>query len=223
MKVLLAVHHFPPSHRGGAEWQAFRIAEWLRLQGHDVRVICVESDRVGAAGEITFRDGPYRGIPVRRLAFNLCAPPKRDRWRFDNPLVAGQVEAYLAEFEPDLLHLVSGYLLSGSVIATAKAHGIPVVFMPMDMWLVCPRIMMQRSDGSLCQQAGAPATCELCLRQQRRRYRYLSMLTRGATSRWVYQLGRRLPLAAWPGRARRVGLLRERASYLRHMFELATR
>ena len=131
------------------------------------------------------------------------------------------MEAYLAEFEPDLLHLISGYLLSGSVIATAKAHGLPVVFMPMDMWLVCPRIMMQRSDGSLCQEAGDPATCDLCLRQQRRRYRYLNTLTRGATNRWVYQLGRRLPLAAWPHRARRVGVLRERAQYLHHMFALA--
>ena len=222
MKVLLAVHHFPPSFLGGAEWQAFRIAEWLQSHGHDVRVICVETDRAGAPGEITFRDEPYCGIPVRRLMFNLCATPmpQQERWKFDNPLVANQIDAYLDEFEPDLLHLVSGYLLSGSAITTAKARGIPVVYMPMDLWLVCPRIMFQRTDDTPCRQAGDPATCEICLRQQRRRYRYLNLLTRGRFSRWVYRLGERLPLSAWPGRVERTDLLIERAEYLHHVFNL---
>ena len=216
MKVLLAVHHFPPSFLGGAEWQAFRIAEWLQSHGHDVRVICVETDRAGAPGEITFRDEPYCGIPVRRLMFNLCATPmpQQERWKFDNPLVANQIDAYLDEFEPDLLHLVSGYLLSGSAITTAKARGIPVVYMPMDLWLVCPRIMFQRTDDTPCRQAGDPATCEICLRQQRRRYRYLNLLTRGRFGRWVYRLGERLPLSAWPGRVERTDLLIERAEIL---------
>ncbi len=38
MRVLIAVHGFPPSHSAGAERLAQRIARWLVGQGHEIEI-----------------------------------------------------------------------------------------------------------------------------------------------------------------------------------------
>ena len=39
MKIVIAMHHFPPRYTGGAELRAYRTAAWLRDHGHDVYVV----------------------------------------------------------------------------------------------------------------------------------------------------------------------------------------
>lgn len=51
MKILLAVHHFPPRYSAGAELYTFRLARWLLAHGHAAEVVCVETlDAECAAG-----------------------------------------------------------------------------------------------------------------------------------------------------------------------------
>lgn len=218
MKILLAAHHFPPQFLGGAEWQAYRMARWLRAAGHEVRVLCVASDTQGQVGELTYQDEVYQGLPVRRLAFNLPAAPDPLRWSFRNPLVEQHTEALLAEFQPDLLNLVSGYLLSGSVLAAAETLGFPTVLMPMDFWFLCPRITLLHPDGCLCPVPDDRCACVICLRQDKRRYRWANAVTGGRATRWLRALGSsRFCPKGWRAQAARE-TLRERDSYLQERF-----
>lgn len=43
MKILLAVHHFPPRYSAGAELYTYRLARWLLTHGHEAEVVCVET------------------------------------------------------------------------------------------------------------------------------------------------------------------------------------
>ena len=181
MRVLLAVHHFPPHHIGGAEWQAYRIAWGMKEKGCEVRVICVESDTWGAAGQLGYTDESYDGISVRRLFFNLPLSPDPFRWSFRNPLIESHLLSYFEDFRPDVVHLVSGYLMSAGVISAAKASGIPVVLMPMDFWFLCPRVTLLRRDGSVCDVPDDPVECTLCMCQDKQRYRLSAKVTRGVS------------------------------------------
>jgi hypothetical protein len=43
MKIILAVHGFPPNQIGGAEWRTHRTARWLKRRGHMIQVVAVDN------------------------------------------------------------------------------------------------------------------------------------------------------------------------------------
>lgn len=171
MKVVIAVHHFPPRYTGGAELHAYRTAVWLWDHGHDVHVVCVESIDAGDGRGLIFQDQLYDGLPVRRLSFNLAAAPDPFRWTYDNPWIEDHLRGYLKELTPDVLHLISGYLMSGSTLRVASDLGISTVLRLTDYWFVCPRITLLRSNGQLCEPPFDPIACARCLGEEKRRYR----------------------------------------------------
>lgn len=171
MKIVIAVHHFPPRYTSGAELRAYRTAAWLRDHGYDVYVVCVEAIDAGNGHSLTVKDDAYDGLPVRRLSFNLAAAPHPFRWAYDNPWIGGHLRGYLAELVPDLLHLISGYIMSGSTLRAAMDLRIPTVVTLTDFWFLCPRITLLRSNGQLCAPPFDPVTCARCLGEERRRYR----------------------------------------------------
>jgi len=221
LRILLAVHHFPPNYLGGAEWQAYRIARWLKERGHEVRVICVDSVTWGAVGELAYEDDVYKGIPVRRLFFSLPLSPDPFRWSFRNPLIEQHLRAYLASFRPDLLHAIGGYLLSGSVLFVAHSLGVRTVLMPMDFWFLCPRITLLRRDGTVCDVSEDMLECALCLRQDKRRYHWMNWLTGGLSNRVLRKLWKSPPLLRCMGSADLVQALEERRIFLREQFASA--
>lgn len=178
MRLLLAVHHFPPRYTYGAELQAFRTARELVARGHEVLVVCVEEVRSGS-GELRWRDETYQGIPVRRLTLAVPSGPDAARWEYDNPRIEEHVRGLLASMQPDLLHLFSGYLLTGSVLQACLDESVPSVVTPIDYWFLCPRITLLRADGSVCTTPADPALCAFCLRSGRRRYRLPDRATAG--------------------------------------------
>jgi len=191
MRVVLAVHHFPPHHMAGAEQQAYRTACRLRERGHEVQVICVEDIVSGPADGVSFRDDTYEGLAVRRLSFNLAAAPDPFRWSYDNPWIGQHLREFLPALAPDVVHLVSGYLMSGSALQAATDLGLCTVVTLTDFWFLCPRINLVRSDGSLCPGAEDPVACALCLRKERRRYRLPDQWSGGLAGRTLMDLSRR--------------------------------
>jgi len=179
MKIAIAVHHFPPTFTGGAEWRAHRTARYLIERGHEVRVICVESITSEDIGRIRAEDGFFEGVPVRRLFFNLDRTPDPIRWRYRNPWMGQVITDFIREFQPHLLHLISGYLMTSSAITAAKAAALPVVLTLTDFWFLCPRINLIRSDGELCEVPNDPLDCFVCLQGEKRRYRLLNRLSGG--------------------------------------------
>lgn len=173
MKIVIGVHHFPPTYTAGAEQEAYRMAQSLRQRGHDIRVICVERIDQPSPERLLWQDDVYDDIPVRRLFFNLADAPDMFRYAYDNQWVAQHLDQYLAEQKPDLFHLISGYLLSGSTIPVAHKHNLPVVVSLMDFWFLCPRITMLRSNGDVSTFPIQASVCARCLGEEQRRYRWL--------------------------------------------------
>ncbi len=204
MKLLLAVHHFPPAYTGGAEWEAYNTAQALRADGHTVRILCVERIDRGAAppGTLTWVDDTYDGLPVRRLIFDLSSAPDPERWEFDNTWIGDHLRELLAEFQPDIFHLMGGYLITGRAVRVARAAGVPVVVSLMDFWFLCRRLSLLRSDGQLSTIPVNPAACARCLGEEARRYR------------WLGRLAPSLAQAFWDSRRDRTQLIADRQAFL---------
>lgn len=191
MKIILAAHHFPPRYTGGAELRTYRTAKWFQDRGHEVHVIAVEAIDRGGDDGLSFEDTVYDGLPVRRLSFNLAAAPDPFRWTYDNPWIGRHLRQYLAQIQPDVFHLISGYLMSGSALRAAGTLRIPTVLTLTDFWFLCPRITLLRSNGQLSTPPFEAATCAQCLGEEKRRYRYLGRIApRLMRAYWQRQMGR---------------------------------
>ncbi len=176
MKILIAVHHFPPHFTGGAEWEAYHMAEVLQSRGHSVKVVCIENVNQGPASAVTWSDELFQGISVRRLSFNRALIPDPVRYEYDNPWIGQHFERLFDEYKPDIFHLISGYLMSGSPIQVAHERRIPSLVSLEDFWFLCPRITMLRSDGELSTLPIDPYVCASCLSGEKRRFKVLNQL-----------------------------------------------
>ncbi|MEX1158526.1 MAG: glycosyltransferase, partial [Thermomicrobiales bacterium] len=110
------------------------------------------------------------GVPLRRLWIGGSGDIDPFVASWDNPTTAQALEAALHEFQPDVLHLFSGYLMSASVMRVAQKHHVPVVVSLTDYWWLCHRITLIRTDGSRC-DGPSPAGCARCHAEARRRFR----------------------------------------------------
>ncbi len=213
MHIVIAVHHFPPRYVAGAELYTYRLARQLLHAGHRVEVVCVESIAEGMPEPHCISE-EYEGIPAHRLFFNLALSPDPVRWEFWNPPLGAWFGQFLNERRPDLVHFQAGYLLTGSVLEAARTEGIPTVLTLHDYWFLCPRIHLQRPDGSLCEVPDDPAECVWCRLTEKRRYRLPDQATRGAAGRLARKFLSRPPLGWWSGWTARVEVIRERREKL---------
>lgn len=168
--VLIAVHHFPPHRIGGAELIALRIARWLRTHDYTVRVLCIQELHVRTADALSWRDETWQEIPVRRYALSLSQDTAL--LHFDNARLQQNIETIIAEFQPDFVHVISGYLMGVAPLRAAFAKQIPTVVTLTDFWFLCPTIQLVRGDGSLC-WGPEPLECARCIADEQRVFRWL--------------------------------------------------
>jgi glycosyltransferase involved in cell wall biosynthesis len=168
-RILILVHHYPPTYTGGAEQRAARTAQALQRRGYEVYVLCVESITSEQA-ELHWSDNVQDGIRVRRLSF--CYSEGEDGFResYDNPYTRQGLTSLLESWQPDLVYLFSGYLMSASVVDVAKAHDIPIVVALTDYWWFCHRMHLLRHDGARC-GGPEPVACARCQAEIYRRFR----------------------------------------------------
>jgi glycosyltransferase involved in cell wall biosynthesis len=179
MRIVLAVHHFPPQHRGGAELRACRTALALKQRGHHVRVVTVARIDDGLPGQISSTEDTYEQIEVHRLSFNLLGARDYSRLEYDNHWIGEYLRNRLARWRPDVFHLVGGYLITARPLAVAGELRIPTVVTLTDFWWLCSRISMLRSNGHLSTLPIDPCRCARCLGEERRRYRWPGRLAPG--------------------------------------------
>ncbi len=189
MRVLLAVHHFPPRYSAGAELYVLRLARELLRHGHQAEVVCVETIDVTKPFGVDVALDQYAGIPVWRLHLGLKGAPAQ--WSYDNPAIAAWFEQQVQLSQPDIVHLHSGYLIGIGAVRAAHAQGIPTVVTLHDYWFLCPRITLLRGDGSLCPQPPTdPAECAWCLHLDQRRYRWPARFSAGLAGKvWIALAG----------------------------------
>ena len=214
MKVVLATHHFPPKYVGGVELIVRRAAHWLTRNGHQVQVVCVESIDQPSTRGLDVATDEYEGIAVHRLSFSRGQTGNVFRESFQNPFIGQWFERFLRVSLPDIVHVHSGYLLSGSVIEAAKAVGIPTVVSLHDYWFFCPRITFLRPDGSRCFGPQDATICAWCLQTERRRYRLPDWVSGGILGHFVQRVLRNPRVTKVVGWRDQITALLERKRYL---------
>lgn len=160
------MHHYPPHHVGGAELLTRRLAHGLTRKNIAVWVLCIESVERGQASSITFCDEQDGEVNVRRLAVTLAGNEPLPLW-FNEPTLRAQFDSLLDRWQPELVHLISGYLLGAVPLYAARARNLPTVVTLTDFWFLCPTIQLRRGDGSLC-QGPELLECARCLYDERR-------------------------------------------------------
>lgn len=190
MRVLIAVHGYPPTHNGGAERRAERTARRLASFGHDVRVLCVEAIS-REAGQSHSEEHLQDGLPVRRLILAEADRPVTPRSGYLDPVTGGAVAAIIDEWQPDIFHLFSGYLMSASVVQAAAQRRVPIVISLTDYWWLCHRINLIQTNGARCDGPSAGG-CARCEAEMQRRWRLPARLW-PAGAHQLFQAGEAIP------------------------------
>jgi glycosyltransferase involved in cell wall biosynthesis len=175
--VLIAIHGFPPTHYGGAERAAERIARWLVQQGHHTEIFTVEDPDSDESRIET--QTMENGLVIHRLHYNIKAPAPTLENTYNHPYVGEALRKILQSGSFDVLHLISGYLLGAQVVSAAREFGIPLVVTLTEYWFMCARLNLIQTDNRLCSGPESDDKCVLCLMQEKRRYRLMNSITPG--------------------------------------------
>ena len=168
MRVLIAVHGFPPTHSAGAERRAERMAHWFQKQNHHVEVFAIESL---SATETRLESRTQDGFTVHRLSYNAQANEDPFINFYDSPTVGEKIREVLDKGPFDVMHIVSGYLMGRPAIEAAHEYGIPIVLTLTEYWFLCSRLNLVQATGTLCNGPETVEKCTRCLMEAKRRYR----------------------------------------------------
>lgn len=171
-RVLIVTPFYPPARLGGTELRARKLAKGLVQCGIEAQVLCVESLAAGSNEVRALVSDSHEGIRVHRLDLTTSGTPRGFQYSFDNPLVESVVDKLIEDEQIDLVHLISGYLVTACAIRAAHRHGLPVVVTLTDYWFVCPRIHLIRSTGEACGGPYSVLDCTRCLLSDSRRVRW---------------------------------------------------
>jgi len=157
MKILYAVHNFPPQPSYGSELYAYNLAQALRGR-HEVHVFYRVSrpDRP----EYEVERGEYNGLKVCAVN-NAFKNVKTFRNTYQNEQIAKAFGQYIDETKPDFVHFQHVTCLSTTCITEAADRGLPVFYTLHDFWLLCPRGQLLRRDLSIC-DGPKPHLCVFC-------------------------------------------------------------
>jgi glycosyltransferase involved in cell wall biosynthesis len=149
MKVLLALHQFPPYGNGGTEQLAGWSARALSRAGHPVRIVAAipRRSRVGAQASDR-RGGDLDGVFVEPS--NDGAAGSRIRSEYADPPMGTAFGRVLDGFRPDVVHFFHLGGLTTCALDESVVRGIPTVLMVTDFWFECPTIQMLLADSSIC-------------------------------------------------------------------------
>jgi glycosyltransferase involved in cell wall biosynthesis len=133
MKLLHAIHDYLPAHRSGSEIYAHALGGALRARGHEVEIVCAETDLGVASGAVRRRE--VDGIPITELVNNWEVSSFAESYR--PRALAGPLRELLRRFRPDVVHVHSLLNLSFDLPAMARREGAAVVATLHDFTLVC--------------------------------------------------------------------------------------
>lgn len=164
MRILLALHGYPPELVGGTENGVQALARGLARAGHEVHVVsgtlacreCIELSR-----EVDV--DPESGATIRVVRVH------RDDLYFDHwhkaahPGVGAAFDALLAEIEPDVVHVHHWIRLTRDLVARAARAGVPAVVTLHDLWTTCLITFRVRAgEEEFCEAPLAASPCLAC-------------------------------------------------------------
>ncbi len=157
MKILFAIHGFPPHSSYGAENYAYGLARHLSAE-HDVFVF----HRVGDASreEYATDEYDYEGLRVFTVN-NTFKQVKGFADTYRNDAIAQTFGECLDRVRPDVVHFHHVTCLSTTCIEEAHRRDIPVFYTLHDFWLFCPRGQFLTRDLAVC-DAPKSHRCVFC-------------------------------------------------------------
>jgi len=147
VRVVLAVHAFPPRSTAGVEVYTLRLARALIGRGHEVTVLTAVHDL--AAEPYALRRRRHEDVPVIEIV-NVHHRGTLEATYEDAALdVAGA--AVFAELRPQCVHFQHLLNLSAGLVSAARKAGARTVLTLHDYWLSCPRDgLRMREDLAVC-------------------------------------------------------------------------
>jgi glycosyltransferase involved in cell wall biosynthesis len=163
MNILLVTHFFPPTHNAGTENYTLGLAKALLARGHNVSVVCAEGWNHGVSYWNGVTEDLFNGLPVHRIHLNWNKASDPNQVLYDSMPVERWLDRFLESEKPDIVHVTSTYSLGVGVLRSVRRAGIPLVLTLMDFWFLCPRTVLLRGDGELCDGRTTPEECRECL------------------------------------------------------------
>lgn len=161
MKLVLAVHGFPPEGVGGTERGAEALARGLVRAGHEVLVLA-GSWSAPQPGEVALREEETAdGVRVVRLT----RPDLHfDHWhKSKSARVATAWRALLERERPDVVHVLHWLRLSRDLVQIAAQEGIPAVISLNDSFVSCPLVFrVEPAQRTVCTKDHGPMACVPC-------------------------------------------------------------
>jgi glycosyltransferase involved in cell wall biosynthesis len=154
MKVVLATHQFLPDFSGGTEILTFRTAKELLRRGHQVCVVTGHPSRERLPDDRRLQRSSHGGIEVRRFHWDFtgsATQPDVFQSEYDNALFGALFRDYLADAQPDVVHFLHLYRLSGSAIDACTSLNIPTIYTATDFWFVCPTADLRLPGAAMCE------------------------------------------------------------------------
>jgi glycosyltransferase involved in cell wall biosynthesis len=159
VRVLLALHGYPPELVGGTESAVQSLARGLVARGHDVLVVAgsMRHEPGLARSEETQPDG-VRVVRLHRPDLFF------DHWQKSfSPDVAEGFAAELARFRPDVVHVHHWIRMTRDLVAIAARAGVPAAVTLHDFWPSCLVTFRVRPDThAACDVPLAPEPCLAC-------------------------------------------------------------
>ncbi len=164
MKVLFALHGYPPELMGGTENTVRAQARALVARGHEVVVVAGSMN--WQSESLTSRDtdtDPTTGTsyPIYRIhRTDLYF----DHWQKSaSPKASRAFRKILREETPDLVHVQHWIRLSRDLVAVAAQEGIPAVVTLHDLWTTCLLTFRVRPNAeALCEEKLGISPCIRC-------------------------------------------------------------
>ncbi len=168
MRVLIAIHGFPPTHYAGAERAGERIARWLVQNQHHVEIFAIEQVN---SPEVKIETTTENGMVIHRVYYDIRSGGSPFQNTYNHPVLGQFLREKLKEGRFDIIHMISGYLLGGQVIDIAHEFNVPAIITLTEYWFMCARLNLLMSDNTLCTGPENDMKCARCILEDKRRYR----------------------------------------------------
>jgi glycosyltransferase involved in cell wall biosynthesis len=156
MKVLLVVHGFPPECSGGTESYVLALAKELVALDHEVEVVTGSHE---GSPEVRVERYEHEGIRVHKIHRSGLFV---DDWdKSYAPEIEPALDAVLASFRPDLVHVHHWIRLSRHLVELFAERGLPAVCTLHDLGTTCP-IAFRIRHGSFCELPAGAESCHDC-------------------------------------------------------------
>jgi len=156
MKICIVSDYLPEIHPGwsGAELVAAKTGEMLARRGHEIIHIALKCQTAKNRKNVYFVGSPFRkfGFIVKNFPVDIFAYLR--------------IVSLLSRLRPDVVHIQAKFLFLASAKASL-ALKIPYLYTFLDYYPLCPRNLLLRPNGELC-DLNHGAQCVGCVVQSER-------------------------------------------------------